>query len=173
MWTCAARVELNNRGDTQLRSAVVDDHATLALVTMPNDQPCTAIVHRVLVATLECVGNVLLDELGEDRMTRAGPDMGIPLDRAHPVPISRMTHADFANGIRSGRCRARRAGRCGSHDLADAPLHVERDATLMSEVCPIPPSPHTTRPATPHRLTPRLHCRKRRRPNLQGRRLGD
>jgi hypothetical protein len=34
-------------------------------------------------------------------MPLADPDVVIPVDRSHPVPVSRVAHADLADGIRA------------------------------------------------------------------------
>ncbi len=129
-------------GSGGLPGAVVNDHAALPLVPVANDEPLTTVMHGVLIATLERIGDVLFDELGEDGVALTRPAVGVALDGTHPVAISRVSHADLANGIRAGRCWAGRAGRCRHHGLVGAPFAVARDAAFMSRVCPIPRVSH-------------------------------
>jgi hypothetical protein len=53
------------------------------------------------VAALERVRRFLVDELGEDRMPLARPDLLVSFDGPHPVPIARVAHADLTDGIRT------------------------------------------------------------------------
>lgn len=80
--------------------AVVEEHAALAVVALADDDALAAVVHGEVVATIQGVGGLLGDHLGEEIVAGAGPDTGMAVERTHPVAITRVGATDLAIGVR-------------------------------------------------------------------------
>ena len=82
---------------------VVQDYPAATLVSMPNDDTGTPVVHGIRVAAIERGGDVLGDDRRIEIVPRAFPDAGVVGQRSHAMPITGMVAPDFAEWIRSGR----------------------------------------------------------------------
>ena len=110
---------------------VVEKHPTAALVTVPDDDTGTPIMHDVGVATIERGGDVLRDDRRVEIVSGAFPDTGVVSQRFHSVPIAGMVAADLAEWIWSGGLlRVSSHSRCGHPYVCSAGAQERSGETM-------------------------------------------